>query len=277
MKNIKNIEKKTGKLLIFGGVYSNLQALQKMQNIAKELEIPAENIICTGDVVGYCAQPEECLQSIKDWGIHCIAGNVELQLAAEEIECGCNFSDGSRCDGFSKMWYPYAQNRISEDSLEWMQNLPEFIRFKYNDLKCAVLHGSFFNTSEFIFQSTPWEVKQRNFEGLEADVIIAGHCGIPFQSKNVEENKYWINAGVIGMPANDGSTAVWYLTIDPNEFYQFHHFEYDFEIAAQKMEQNGLPNEYAQTLRTGLWDNCEILPKAETALQGQAISLKNEY
>lgn len=276
MKNIKNIGKKTGKLLIFGGVYSNFQALQKMQSIVKELEVSPENVFCTGDVVGYCAQPEECLQSIKAWGIHCIAGNVELQLAAEDIECGCNFSDGSRCDGFSKMWYPYAQNRISDDSLKWMQNLPEFIQFEYNNLKVAVLHGSFFNTSEFIFKSNLWEVKERNFEELKADLILAGHCGIPFESINMEEKRSWINAGVIGMPANDGSSAVWYLTIDADGSHKFHTFDYDFETAAKKMEENALPNEYAHTLRTGLWDNCEILPETETALQGLPINLQTD-
>jgi len=54
----------TGKILVFGGVYSNFQALQKMQEIATELQIAPSHIICTGDVVGYCAQPEETVQSV---------------------------------------------------------------------------------------------------------------------------------------------------------------------------------------------------------------------
>ncbi|MGB3468398.1 MAG: metallophosphoesterase family protein, partial [Cyclobacteriaceae bacterium] len=75
---IKNIGKIQGKMLVFGGVYSNLQALNALKKVAEEEEISTCNILCTGDMVGYCAQPDECLRSIREWGIHSIAGNVEL-------------------------------------------------------------------------------------------------------------------------------------------------------------------------------------------------------
>ena len=57
--SIKNIGQLNGKVLIFGGVYSNLQALEALQKTANALDIRPENIICTGDIVGYCAQPSE--------------------------------------------------------------------------------------------------------------------------------------------------------------------------------------------------------------------------
>ena len=78
----KKIESITvqGDILLFGGVYSNLQALEKLKRIAEQNNIPAENCICTGDIVGYCAQPEETVQLFKLWGARSIAGNVEIQL-----------------------------------------------------------------------------------------------------------------------------------------------------------------------------------------------------
>ena len=42
------------------------------------------------------------------------------------------------------------------------------------------------------------------------------------------------------------------------------------------MQANGLPDSYAHTLLTGIWDNCEILPAAEKALQGRAITMHQE-
>jgi hypothetical protein len=41
----KNIGTLKGPLLVFGGVYSNLQALQALQALAQERGIPARNII----------------------------------------------------------------------------------------------------------------------------------------------------------------------------------------------------------------------------------------
>ncbi|HET8828476.1 MAG TPA: metallophosphoesterase family protein, partial [Pelobium sp.] len=72
MENIKNLGALEGKILVFGGVYSNLQALEAIKKIALAHEIAKKNIICTGDVVAYCAQPKECVQLIKDWEINCI-------------------------------------------------------------------------------------------------------------------------------------------------------------------------------------------------------------
>ncbi len=271
-RNIKNIGKIKGKLLVFGGVYSNFQALEAIQKIASKLHLPPTQIICTGDIVAYCAEPEKCVQVIKSWGIHCIAGNVELQLRSGEIDCGCNFDESGRCNIFSRQWYPYAQHKISTSSIEWMQSLPEFIRFQYAGLKGFVLHGSIHQTAEFIFESTNWEKKQQNFQETSSQLILAGHCGLPFaQEKN---GLYWLNAGVIGMPANDGTSRVWYMLLDDENgglHFQKHSFYYNYKKAANLMLKNKLPVEYAQTLSTGIWDNCEILPQKETILQGQKI------
>lgn len=262
------------RLLIFGGIYSNLQALQRMQAIAKNLGIATENIICTGDVVGYCAQPEECVQAVMDWGIHCIAGNVEIQLREGEEDCGCNFDEGGRCNLFSRQWYPFAQSQLSANSIAWMKTLPDFFQFPYGNYSASVLHGSFHETSEFIFASTPWSIKQNNFIDAQSNLILAGHCGLPFSQK--KDDQYWLNAGVIGMPANDGSTKVWYLLLDllPDGTisYLHHSYAYDFTTAAELMRKNHLPLAYVHTLETGIWDNCEILPERETTLQGQPIT-----
>ena len=64
-KKIIDLGRKTGKMLLFGGVYSNLQALQSLMQIAIEHGIDPENCICTGDIIGYCGQPQETLDLLK--------------------------------------------------------------------------------------------------------------------------------------------------------------------------------------------------------------------
>ena len=273
-KSIKDIGKLSGKLLVFGGPYSNLQALQKLRNIAHELAIPSENIICTGDVVGYCAQPEESVQLMRDWGVHSIAGNVEIQLREGQEDCGCDFKSGTRCDVFSRQWYPYAKKILSEVAMNWMKDLPDFIQLEYAGKKITVVHGSFFETSGYVFQSTPWEIKEQQFKATQSEVILAGHCGLPFHQ--IVGNKYWLNPGVIGMPANDGTSRVWYMLLDQADSGAFnfthHSFDYDHSTAAKTMSEKKLPIEYAQTLGSGLWDNMEILPDEEKKLQGVKLA-----
>jgi predicted phosphodiesterase len=284
-------------LLVFGGPYSNLAATQTMRAEAERLGIPARQIICTGDIVAYGAEPEETAQLIRDWDIHVIAGNCEEQLAAGAADCGCGFDEGSACDLLSKGWYPYANSRISAASRNWMGQLPATLRFEYGGLRFRVVHGGVNQTNRFLFASETGalasEVAQAN-----ADVIIAGHSGLPFMAKfNTSRiNGYrteagstegfrgdqaiWFNPGVIGMPANDGTPDVWYGLITADAATQTLNFAtrrltYDFHAAAATLRRQGHANGYARTFVTGLWPSLDVLPDAECAAAGVRIRQKS--
>jgi predicted phosphodiesterase len=268
-KKIIDLGKKSGKMLLFGGVYSNLQALSSLTQMAQEYHIPPENCICTGDIIGYCGQPQETLDKFKDWGAHSILGNVEIQLRDDEEDCGCDFTEGSRCDGFSEIWYAFAKANLHTDSRAFFKTLPDHIIFQYAGKKIGVAHGSCDQVSQFIFKSTDWKEKQASLDALNAEVIIAGHCGLPFMDKKNEQ--LWLNPGVIGMPANDGETSTWAMIIDDAKGFEYEHLQlpYDYQTAIEEMKKNHLPQEYAQTLETGIWDNMEILPEEEKLLKGK--------
>lgn len=273
-QKIENLGKLSKKTLLFGGVYSNLQALEALKQIAEKEHITPENCICTGDIIGYCAQPEETVQLLKIWGAKSIAGNVEIQLRENAEDCGCDFREGSRCDNFSQMWYPYAQSKLSKNSLDYLQTLPNNINFQFAKKQITVVHGSYFNVSEFIFKSTDWAIKAPNFKATNSDVIVAGHCGLPFHHQ--QENKLWINPGVIGMPANNGHPDVWYAILDDsNKSFNFTHhtLNYNYKLTSKLMLNDLLPEEYSRTIVTGIWDNTEILPPIESGLQGFGIQL----
>ncbi len=271
---ICNLGPLAGPLLLFGGVYSNLEALMALRARAQVLGIPPERTICTGDTPGYCADPEACLNFLEDWGIPAIAGNVEINLREGVEDCGCNFSNGSRCDLFARLWYAYAQAEVEERGIAYMHTLPLALRFTYAGKRVVVVHGSAEHESDFIWKSTPWDTKAKTFRALNADVVIGGHSGLPFADGRDE--KLWLNAGVIGMPANDGTPRTWYLTLDDSTgklTYNFHPLTYDVANAKAKMlrHRTRLPLSYAATLTTGIWDNTEIMPTREAEAEGLPI------
>lgn len=78
------------------------------------------------------------------------------------------------------------------------------------------------------------------------------------------------------MPGNEGTTKVWYMVLDESLFsFDYQSFEYDFHTVQNLMNENGLPKAYSETLATGFWDNCEILPDIETEEQGKVLILWN--
>ena len=263
-----------GPLLVFGGVYSNLEALRALRQQATELGIPPENVICTGDTPGYCADPAACLQELAEWGCPAIAGNVEINLREGIDDCGCNFADGSRCDLFARRWYAYARAAIGPAEVTVMEALPRSLSFTYASRRVHVLHGSADHESEFIWPSTEWETKSRSFTATVADVILAGHSGLPFV--DTEGEKLWVNAGAVGMPANDGTPRTWFAVLDDRTgdvAVTFHALDYDVRSAKEKMlaRRDQLPLSYAATLTTGIWDNTEIMPPEEAAREGMAF------
>lgn len=272
-QKIKDLGYKRGKMLLFGGVYSNLQALEAVMELARTNNIAPENCICTGDIIGYCGQPQETLEAFKNWNPHSILGNVEIQLRDDLEDCGCDFTAGSRCDGFSAIWYAFAKANLHTSSKDYFNTLPQHITFKYAGRSIGIVHGSADHVSQFIFKSTEWVVKMKSFKDLVVDTIIAGHCGIPFE--DIQDDLLWLNPGVIGMPANDGGSHTWAMILnDANGFEsQYIPVIYDYLTAIAHMNKNNLPSEYATTLETGIWDNMEILPEYEKRQQGLSLVL----
>ena len=270
--DIKDLGTLAGPLLLFGGAYSNLQALEALRADAEHLGIPPANVICTGDTPGYCADPAASLDLVERWGIHAIAGNVETNLVEGGDDCGCGFGDGSRCDMFAKLWYTFAAANVTTENLAYMAELPDILLFNYAGHRVAVLHGSPSNQSEFVWASTDPERKADYLKDLDADVIIGGHSGLPFTDYLDGQQSIWLNPGVIGMPANDATPRTWYATLNDTGGalrITFHPLHYNHAAAkARMLDDRRLPVSYAATLTTGIWDNTEIMPPEEEARQG---------
>ena len=258
-----------GRMLIFGGPYSNLAATRAIQARAKSLNIPPERTLCSGDLVAYCAEPVETIDLIRDWGIPVVMGNCEESLAADADDCGCGFDEGSACSVLSVAWFQYANALVKKEQRRWMADLPRSISFQYAGFACQVIHAGVSSINQFIFESDSLVDKSVQIRQAGADVIIGGHSGIPFGQK--VEAGYWLNAGVIGMPANDGSADTWYMLLDADSqgaVASWHRLSYAIEPGRQNTLAAGMV-EYAQALADGLWPSLDVLPDWERQQQGR--------
>ncbi len=263
----------SGPILCFGGPYSNLQATQAMRKEAERLGIPPERSICTGDVVAYCANPNETCREIRAWGCHVIKGNCEEQLAQRADDCGCGFGDGTACDLLSAKWYAFANANLSVGHRQWMADLPGHLEFEIAGRTARVIHGGVSETSKFIFASAPSSQLTAELYDADADIIIAGHCGIPFTRR--VGRRVWFNSGVIGMPANDGTMEGWYGIIDIEAggilSFSTRRLPYCAPAAQTSLLETGTADPYAETLTTGLWPSLDVLPANEREQTGEPL------
>lgn len=258
--DIRNLFDDDATVLVFGGPYSNLQATRAMRAEADRLGVPPDHVICTGDVVAYCADAAATVVEIRDWGCHVLAGNCERQLAEGAPDCGCGFEEGTVCDLLSAGWYAHAASQIDAKARDWMAALPDALWFRHKGQDCLALHGGVTDIARFLFEATPEAAFIEELEALgpmSPDVVLAGHSGIPFNRRIGSVN--WINAGVIGMPPHDGGRATRYALLEEGEV-SFHKLDYDWETARTAMEQAGLSQGYHRALGTGIWPSEDVLP-----------------
>lgn len=258
--------------LLFGGPYGNLQATQALLAEAKRLAIAPERILCTGDLVAYCANPVETIDLIRDSGISVVMGNCDEQLGAGAADCGCGFEPDSACARLSADWYAFADSVVRQDQREWLRTLPKRIDIAIGSTRLAAIHGSAQSINTFIFAGMPDDDKRRSLDVLGSEAVVGGHCGVPFTQ--ILGDRLWHNPGVIGMPANDGTPRVWFSLVGPTAAgltIRHRALSYDHLAAQAAMRRYGLPEGYATALATGLWPSLDVLPARERHETGVPI------
>jgi diadenosine tetraphosphatase ApaH/serine/threonine PP2A family protein phosphatase len=150
-----------------------------------------------------------------------------------------------------------------------MGELPKSIRLEAGGLRILLSHGSPRKINEFLWRSTsPDAFLNRLCDEHDADVILCTHSGLHWH-RQIAPRRHVVNAGVIGRPANDGRTNVWYtiLTVHDDEAgVEFVPIDYDHAALAREMRQEKLPDEFIESIETGWWTTClEVLPSRERA------------
>ena len=68
---------------VFGDIHANLEALQAVLADAEAHEVT--HYVCLGDVVGYNANPHECVEIIRSLECPVVKGNHDEQASAESV------------------------------------------------------------------------------------------------------------------------------------------------------------------------------------------------
>lgn len=254
------------RIAFIGGIYSNYHAL-----VATLDDIASRNADATyflGDLGAFGPHPDRVPELLRARGIAGIQGNYEESLSTRAEDCHCGYTD-PRDNHYAQISYDYTFANTSDAHKEWMGTLPANIRFTAGDLRFLLVHGSPRKINEFLWRSTsPDAFLEKLCNDHEADVIVCTHTGLHWQ-KALSGGRHVINAGVIGRPANDGATNVWYTMVEANagavnvEFVPVH---YDHHALVAEMRRERLPEEFVETILTGWWTTClEILPPKERA------------
>jgi predicted phosphodiesterase len=261
------------KLAFFGGVYNNSLALDAAIRDAQQRG--AERLYCLGDLGAFGPYPDKVFPLLHAADVACVQGNYDDSIGNGLDDCQCGYTD-PRDNHFAQLSYDYTLANTSDEHRRWMRELPGELRFEVDGLRFLLCHGSPRKMNEFLWESTTsTHFLDKLADDHEADVILATHTGIHWE-RALANGRRFINVGCLGRPENDGHTNVWYTFVRTGSDsildseqggrldVEFVPIEYDHQRLAREMQDEGIPDEFIETILTGWWTTClEVLPGKE--------------
>ena len=238
------------KIAVISDIHANLEALEAC--LAKLDELKPDKLVCLGDMVDYCAQPNECIELIRNNSDIVILGNHdEAQFNHELIE------------GFSENAYlssVHTRTVIKPEYVEYFKTLP----YSYSIENLLFVHASPLTVPEYSYILTP-ETAKFNFKSFSENICFIGHSHRPvifkehgsnvFETESVnkeEKFRYIINAGSIGQP-RDGDPRLSFGFFDTENYnYINYRVNYPVENASKKIMLENLPVFLAERILKGV-------------------------
>ena len=260
------VEGPYSRVAVFGGVYSNHLALEALLEATRGDAVQA--VYCLGDLGGFGPSPDKVRPLLEQGGVLALQGNYEQSLTTGHEDCNCGYTD-PRDNHFAELSYRYTAANTSQEFKRWMGDLPARRRVQIGNREFLLVHGSPRRINEFLFASTsPDPYLEVLLDQAGADGLLFTHTGIHWH-RRMPSGRDVANVGVIGRPANDGRTVVWYALIEAagdGVSISYRPLEYDHHNLITEMHAEELPEEFVETIATGWWTTClEVLPAKERA------------
>jgi len=226
------------KIALISDIHGNYEALKAVLSKIDRLGI--SDIYCTGDVVGYYSQVNECCDALREREIPCLMGNHDWYMA------GNGFCPRSRSVNDC---LEYQRTVISSVNLNWLKTLPVF--FDIGDLR--LVHGGWGDPiDEYLKPSAEY------FERVPGKYFVSGHTHI--QSIHDFGEKIYCNPGSVGQP-RDGDPRSAFAVFEDGKF-ELHRVAYDMQKVFDLMDAAGFSDYYYGCLQTGA-RNLRRLPDVE--------------
>jgi len=234
------------RIAVIADIHSNIYALNEVL-----LDIDNRNadlIVCMGDLVGYATYPNEVIDTIRENRILTIKGNYDEAVGEELMVCGCDYPDPKDAEnaGISLNW---TIDETREDNKEFLKNLPKEVTMSFEGRTVKFVHGSPRKINEYLKENS--KEAEEVMAAFEEDVLVCGHTHKPYFKTYGE--KLLVNAGSAGKPKT-GTPKANYVVIDLSDKtpkVEIYEVDYEYEKTSKAIEEAGLPQEFADIIRSG--------------------------
>ena len=235
---------------VIADIHGNLEALQVV--LADIQEQKCTHVVCLGDVVGYGANPKECLDIIRGMNIPVVKGNHDEYIGVDVNPDGFNDAAAEAVT--------WSRAQLTEDDRKWLREL-KYFRLVAN---FSIVHATLDAPQRWGYVFEKLEAAA-SFTYQNTQVCFFGHTHVPvafirdtgvrggtYSKFRVEAGKkYFVNVGSVGQP-RDGNPKSAYVIYDlVQQTIELRRLDYPIAEAQRKIRAAGLPDRLAERLASG--------------------------
>ena len=235
---------------IFSDIHANLEALEAV--LADAHQRKCKHFVCLGDVVGYNANPTECLERVRGLDCPTVKGNHDEQASI--------FRSSTDFNELAERAIKWTRDQLTEKDKQWLRDLA----FQKQVRDFTIVHATLDTPAQwgYVFNNLD---AAASFTYQRTTVCFFGHTHVPMvftRDDGVKREivdhvriepgrKYFINVGSVGQP-RDGNWRAAYCIYDlENNLVQQLRVKYDLATTQKKVIGAGLPRMLAERLAMG--------------------------
>jgi predicted phosphodiesterase len=232
---------------IFGDIHSNLEALEAVLEDMQGQGVT--HTVCIGDIVGYNANPRECLEIVRALGCPVVKGNHDEE--ASEVRDVEHFND------LALAAIKYTRQQLTKEQREFLRALP-LIR-PVNSF--TVVHSTLDQPHRWGYVFTSLEA-DASFMYQKTNLCFFGHTHVPhvfirdtkvheYLYKKIDlqpDKKYFVNVGSVGQPRDGDWRAAYVIYDNVANTIELRRLPYDLAKAQAKILKANLPSRLAERL-----------------------------
>ena len=239
---------------VLSDIHANLEALEAVLYHAQKQDV--DSYVSLGDVVGYGANPNECIEILKSLSCPSVLGNHDAAVLGLPINMG---QDGRKVVNWTR-------NILSTASFAFLKGMEDLI----HDGEVSYCHSNPYRPRNWYYVAEKTYISS-SFARSKAKILVFGHTHVPvaITRRNffcvyvrspdhstvvpvAEINRQIFNGGSIGQPRDGDSRAAYLIYDHDKNQIEFYRISYNIGRAAEKIVQAGLPEIFAKRLFSGL-------------------------
>jgi predicted phosphodiesterase len=235
---------------IFSDVHANLEALEAVLGDAHEHH--CTHFVCLGDLVGYNANPRECLALVRELDCPIVKGNHDEQAALPE-----GSGDFNEMAERAMTW---TRAQLTEEERAWLGEL----RLQRQVRDFTIVHATLDTPAAwgYVFRELD---AAASFTYQHTTLCFFGHTHVQCAfirderaRRTTDEQihiefgkKYFVNAGSVGQPRDGDWRAAYCIYHVEQNLIEQRRVPYDLDRARKKIVAAGLPRLLSERLALG--------------------------